>query len=97
MSVIAAFDLGMGQVILILLVVLLLWGAWKLPRGSQTLAGLREGIRQFMQASREVAEELSNDRRMGEDEEQEAKFIGWVFLSLVVLVILIIGLAAIQR
>ncbi len=47
------FGLGMGELVVILLVLVLLFGASKLP---QLGAGLGEGIRNFRKAFREIHE-----------------------------------------
>lgn len=52
----AVWDLGMGQIILILLVVLLMFGAKKLPELAK---GLGQGIKEFKKASREMQNEIS--------------------------------------
>ncbi|MBI5396058.1 MAG: twin-arginine translocase TatA/TatE family subunit [Verrucomicrobia bacterium] len=52
----AVWDLGMGQIILILLVVLLLFGAKKLPELAK---GLGQGIKEFKKASRDMQNEIS--------------------------------------
>ena len=49
------WDLGMGQIILILLVVLLLFGAKKLPDLAK---GLGQGIKEFKKATREVQDDI---------------------------------------
>jgi sec-independent protein translocase protein TatA len=53
----AVWDLGMGQIILILLVVLLMFGAKKLPELAK---GLGQGIKEFKKASRDMQNEISN-------------------------------------
>lgn len=52
----AVWDLGMGQIILILLVVLLMFGAKKLPELAK---GLGQGIKEFKKASRDMQNEIS--------------------------------------
>ena len=52
----ALFNLGGGEIILILAVVLLLFGARKLPELAK---GLGQGIREFKKASNEVTDEIS--------------------------------------
>ena len=51
----AVWDMGMGQIILILLVVLLLFGAKKLPDLAR---GLGQGIKEFKKATRDVQDEF---------------------------------------
>ena len=55
-------NLGGGEIVLILAVVLLLFGAKKLPELAR---GLGQGIKEFKKASNEVTEEL---QRAGEPE-----------------------------
>jgi len=52
----AIFNLGGGEIILILAVVLLLFGAKKLPELAK---GLGQGIREFKKASNDVTDEIS--------------------------------------
>lgn len=52
------FSLGGGEIILILAVVLILFGAKKLPELAK---GLGQGIKEFKKASKEVTEEVSHD------------------------------------
>ena len=51
------FNLGGGEIILILLLVLILFGAKKLPELAK---GLGQGIKEFKKASKEVTDELHN-------------------------------------
>ena len=51
------FNLGGGEVFLILAVVLILFGARKLPELAK---GLGQGIKEFKKATREVSEEMHN-------------------------------------
>ena len=60
----AVFGLGGWEVILILAVVLILFGAKKLPELAK---GLGQGIREFKKASNEVTSEL---QRAGEEDRQ---------------------------
>jgi sec-independent protein translocase protein TatA len=53
--VFAMFGLGGGEIVLILAVVLLLFGAKKLPELAR---GLGQGIKEFKKASNEVTDEL---------------------------------------
>ncbi|MGE3310660.1 MAG: twin-arginine translocase TatA/TatE family subunit [Limisphaerales bacterium] len=57
-----AFSLGWGEIVLILVVVLLLFGAKKLPELAK---GLGQGIKEFKKATRDVQEDL---QRAIEDE-----------------------------
>jgi sec-independent protein translocase protein TatA len=49
------FGLGTGEIILIALVILILFGSKKIPEMMQ---GLGRGIREFKKASRDIEEEL---------------------------------------
>jgi len=51
------FNLGGGEIILILALVLILFGAKKLPELAK---GLGTGIKEFKKATREVADEVQN-------------------------------------
>jgi sec-independent protein translocase protein TatA len=51
----ALFDLGGGQIVLILLLVLIFFGARKLPELAK---GLGQGIKEFKKATREVTDEI---------------------------------------
>jgi sec-independent protein translocase protein TatA len=60
----AVFGLGGWEVILILAVVLILFGAKRLPELAK---GLATGIKEFKKASREVTDEIQN---AGDDKTQ---------------------------
>ena len=51
------FNLGGGEIILILAVVLLMFGAKKLPELAK---GLGQGIKEFKKATRDVTDEMHN-------------------------------------
>jgi len=51
----ALFNLGGGEIILVLALVLILFGAKKLPELAK---GLGQGIREFKKATREVTDEI---------------------------------------
>src|SRR5579872_3500492 len=53
----AIFNLGGGEIILILAIVLILFGAKKLPELAK---GLGQGIREFKKATKEVTDEVQN-------------------------------------
>jgi sec-independent protein translocase protein TatA len=53
----AIFNLGGGEIILILALVLILFGAKKLPELAK---GLGQGIREFKKATNEVTSEMSS-------------------------------------
>jgi len=52
----ALFNLGGGEIILILALILILFGARKLPELAK---GLGQGIKEFKKATREVTDEIS--------------------------------------
>jgi sec-independent protein translocase protein TatA len=54
-STLLAFALGWGEIVLILVVVLLLFGAKKLPELAK---GLGQGIKEFKKATRDVQDDL---------------------------------------
>ncbi len=64
----ALFNLGGGEIILILVLVLILFGARKLPELAK---GLGQGIKEFKKATREVTDEVQNS--MDETPPQPAK------------------------
>jgi sec-independent protein translocase protein TatA len=51
------FNLGGGEIILILALILILFGAKKLPELAK---GLGQGIKEFKKATKEVTEEVTN-------------------------------------
>jgi len=51
------FNLGGGEIVLILALVLILFGARKLPELAK---GLGQGIKEFKKASREAVDEISD-------------------------------------
>ena len=53
----ALFNLGGGEIILILALVLILFGAKKLPELAR---GLGQGIKEFKKATREVTDEIQS-------------------------------------
>ena len=60
-SILAIFNLGGGEIMLVLVVVLVLFGAKKIPDFAK---GLGQGIKEFKKASREVQDEIE---RAGEE------------------------------
>ena len=52
------FGLGSQEIILILLVILVLFGAKKIP---EMMAGLGKGIREFKKATRDVHDEITSN------------------------------------
>ena len=57
-------SLGMSEIILILLVVLIFFGAKKIPELAQ---GLGKGMREFRKAAREVQEDIEGEAKKLED------------------------------
>jgi sec-independent protein translocase protein TatA len=53
----ALFDMGGGQILLILALILIFFGARRIPELAK---GLGQGIREFKKATREVTDEISN-------------------------------------
>jgi sec-independent protein translocase protein TatA len=53
----ALFDLGGGQILLILALVLVFFGARKIPELAK---GLGQGIKEFKKATREVTDEINH-------------------------------------
>ena len=56
-NMLALFNLGGGEIILILALILILFGARKLPELAK---GLGQGIKEFKKATREVTDEVQN-------------------------------------
>ena len=56
-TMIALFDLGGGQILLILALILIFFGARKIPELAK---GLGQGIKEFKKATREVTDEIQN-------------------------------------
>jgi len=56
-SVFALFNLGGGEIVLILALVLILFGARKLPELAK---GLGQGIKEFKKATRETVKSIDN-------------------------------------
>jgi sec-independent protein translocase protein TatA len=54
-TMLGLFNLGGGEIILILALILILFGARKLPELAK---GLGQGIKEFKKATREVTEEI---------------------------------------
>ena len=53
----ALFDMGGGQIVLILALILIFFGARRIPELAK---GLGQGIREFKKATREVTDEIQN-------------------------------------
>ncbi len=63
------FSLGMGEMILVFLVVLLLFGAKRLPEIGTSLG---KGIREFKSSVREVQSSVRVDKELPSGEEQSS-------------------------
>ena len=56
-SMFALFDMGGGQIVLILALILIFFGARRIPELAK---GLGQGIKEFKKATREVTDEIQN-------------------------------------
>ena len=56
-AILAVFDLGGGQVLLLLALILIFFGAKRIPELAK---GLGQGIKEFKKATREVSDEIHN-------------------------------------
>ncbi len=63
-------NIGGGELIIILLVILVLFGAKKIPDLAQ---GLGKGIREFKKALRDVQDDISNPKDEKKSEEDKNK------------------------
>lgn len=61
-------NLGATEIILILLVILVFFGAKKIPELAQ---GLGKGIREFKKATREIEEDVTNDSKKIDDKTEK--------------------------
>jgi sec-independent protein translocase protein TatA len=61
-------NLGTGEIILILLIILIFFGAKKIPELAQ---GLGKGLREFRKAARDIQEDI--DKPQEEDKKLENK------------------------
>lgn len=57
-TILLLFNLGSGEMIVIALIVLLLFGGRKIP---ELMRGLGKGIRSFRQGMKEVSDEIKED------------------------------------
>lgn len=57
-AVISLFGLGTGEIVIILVVILLLFGARRIPELAK---GLGKGMREFKDASREIKREIESE------------------------------------
>ncbi|MCL6495577.1 MAG: twin-arginine translocase TatA/TatE family subunit [Ignavibacterium sp.] len=62
-------NLGAGEIILIILVILLLFGAKKIPELAQ---GLGKGMKEFKKAVRDVEDEIKNTDEEVKKEEKKS-------------------------
>jgi sec-independent protein translocase protein TatA len=63
-------NLGATEIILILLVILIFFGARKIPELAQ---GLGKGLREFRKAAREIQEDINTEKKKIEDATSEDK------------------------
>jgi sec-independent protein translocase protein TatA len=63
-------NIGTGEIILILLVVLILFGSKKIPELAQ---GLGKGIREFKKAMRDVEEEIKQEPEKIEPKKEKSE------------------------
>ena len=66
-------NLGMGELLVILIVVLLLFGSKKIPEIAQ---GLGKGIREFKKSIKEVEEQITTPNNVVNDLKKSVKDIG---------------------
>ena len=66
-------NLGMGELLVILIVVLLLFGSKKIPEIAQ---GLGKGIREFKKSIKEVEEQITTPNNVVNDFKKSVKNIG---------------------
>jgi len=63
-------NLGATEIILIILVVLIFFGAKKIPELAQ---GLGKGIREFRKATREIEEDVNSEVKKVNEKKEEPK------------------------
>lgn len=61
-------NLGAGEIILILLVVLIFFGARKIPELAQ---GLGKGLREFRKAARDIQEDIEKDVKQIDNKDEK--------------------------
>jgi TatA/E family protein of Tat protein translocase len=66
-------NVGMGELLVILIVVLLLFGSKKIPEIAQ---GLGKGIREFKKSIKEVEEQITTPNNVVSDLKKSVKDIG---------------------
>lgn len=64
-SILSFLNLGTGEIIIILVIVLLLFGARKIP---ELMRGLGRGVNSFKKGLNEVEEEIKDDIKVDADE-----------------------------
>ena len=62
-------NIGMSEIILILLVVLIFFGAKKIPELAQ---GLGKGMREFRKAAREVQEDIESESKKPDEKDSSS-------------------------
>lgn len=67
-GILALFNLGTGEIILIVAVILLLFGGRKIP---ELMRGLGKGVKSFKQGMNEVEDELKKPLEELEDKKKE--------------------------
>jgi sec-independent protein translocase protein TatA len=63
-------NLGATEIILILLVILIFFGARKIPELAQ---GLGKGLREFRKAAREIQEDINEEKKQVDEPKSEKK------------------------
>lgn len=63
-------NFGTGEIIMIVLVILLLFGAKKIPELAQ---GLGKGMKEFKKSLKDVEEDIKSDGSKSEDSKKETK------------------------
>lgn len=63
-------NLGATEIILIVLVILVFFGAKKIP---ELMQGLGKGIREFKKATREIEEDVTSEMKRGEPKDDKDK------------------------
>lgn len=61
------FGLGSQEIFLILLVILIFFGAKKIPELAQ---GLGKGVREFRKAAKDIQEDMEKDTKLLDDKDQ---------------------------
>ncbi|MFH0990545.1 MAG: twin-arginine translocase TatA/TatE family subunit [bacterium] len=61
------FGMGSQEIFLILLVILIFFGAKKIPELAQ---GLGKGVREFRKAAKDIQEDMEKDTKLLDDKDQ---------------------------